>query len=55
MRVNDSLENNSNKNKMGGEDQLSNRSSDEDIKNAVNMYNDSITLSVYDDKNVSKK
>ena len=28
---------------------------DDEIINAVNQYNDSITLSVYDDKNLEKK
>lgn len=30
-------------------------SSDDEILNAVNQYTDAITLSVYDDKNLSKK
>jgi len=30
-------------------------SSDEDLLNAVNQYNDGISLSVYNDKNLKKK
>ena len=43
------------KKQLETEEDATGQSSDDEILNAINQYSDSVTLSVYDEKNLEKK